>query len=68
MKNAVKAKKARMTNFEKMTRSPETLAGVMSRHANCAYCIYGDLENCVGLKCKDGTLKWLQLPAGDGGD
>jgi len=68
MKNAVKANKARKTNFDKITRSPEALAKVMSRHGNCEYCIYGDLENCTGVTCEDGTLAWLNLPANDGGD
>ena len=67
MGNAEKTEKARMTNFEKITRSPETLAEIMSRHGNCEYCIYGELEKCNGIKCKDGVLEWLKLPAENGG-
>ena len=68
MKNAVEKKKAQKTNFDKITRSPETLAKIMSRHGNCEYCIYGDMENCKGLICEDGTLAWLKLPAENGGE
>ena len=70
MENAVEKKKARKTNFEKITRSPETLAEMMVRHACCDFCIYDgeNFEKCEMKLCKAGTMAWLKLPSNDGGD
>ena len=50
-----------MTNFEKITESPETLAEELLLIGLCDYCAFKEVEYCSfkNLDCIDGIAKWL---------
>ena len=52
-----------MTNFERLTESPEILAGVMSDimfNAGCDNCCPADTGECDIMTCTDAWIAWLE--------
>ena len=56
-----------MTNFERLTESPEILAGVMSDimlEAGCDRYCPADTGECDRISCVSTWLAWLEKEAG----
>ena len=49
-----------MTLYEKLkTMTIEEMASYLDSITDCTFCVYFSENNCHGLKCNDGIIKFL---------